>query len=325
MDSSPAPKPQPKPRISLTRSQLQEPAALDLLALLQTVTSDGKLTKEEIQLLQQWLEEHRTSLIPAIQHLIGAVDTALADGRITDQEREWLQKAVETVLPREQRELAVLRRRERVSDERQQKAEFERKSKPLASFDFMVAGVFHEGRQQIIAANVTVEDTVFLVRDPRNQYSRSATAIRLKNGFEIGWVPENEAARLAPMLDQGARHAATIKKIIRGGRGPIPVVWGELYSQDCPLAYTVGQSDLPESRRLQGGSTTTTDHPASTVPQPNAPSPTLTPPQNAVRVVDRESQPTSPPNIHKIFVQTIIGVVGILLLIVLSLRSCGPI
>jgi hypothetical protein len=242
MDSSSNSKPQAKPRISLTKAQLEAPAALDLLAMLQTITSDGKVLESEIHSLREWLHNQRGSEIPAIQHLIGVVEMVLQDGRITDQEREWLQKSIETVLPREQREIAILRRRERTADEKKEKAEEKRKSTPIADFDFMVAGVFYEGRQSVVSRFVKVGDIVFLLRDLKNKYSRNAVEIRLSNGLQIGYVPEKDAVWIAPILDKDGCHSATIKKILDGRRGPIPVVWGELYPTDCSLPDVVSQS-----------------------------------------------------------------------------------
>ena len=127
------------PRKSLTKKQLEEPVALELLALLQTITADGRLLEEEVQLLKQWLDENRESSLPAVEHLRGSVEAILADGRVTTEECAWLQKAVETVLPKEERDLAALRRREAVADERklaaeekERLAEIRRLNRPIA-------------------------------------------------------------------------------------------------------------------------------------------------------------------------------------------------
>lgn len=185
------------PRKSLTKRQLEDPIALDLLALLQTVTADGKLLEEEVHQLKAWLDDQRGSNIPAIVYLREAVEEVLADGRITAEERAWLQKAVETVLPRDERERAAMRRREAIADERRQAAvekqaekerheEAKQRSRPIASFDFMVAGVHHEDRGSIIERYVRENDQVFLARDSANPHSPNAIAIRLRNGYEIG-------------------------------------------------------------------------------------------------------------------------------------------
>ena len=95
----------------MTRAQLLEPEALDLLALLQTVTSDGRLLNQEIRAIDDWLADHAASTMPAVAYLRTAVQTVLHDCRVTADERAWLQTAVETVLPREERQIAVRRRR----------------------------------------------------------------------------------------------------------------------------------------------------------------------------------------------------------------------
>lgn len=241
------------PRKSLTKSQLQDPAALELLALLQTVTSDGRLLEEEVQLLNQWLASNRDSAIPAAEHLRTSVEAVLSDGRVTPEERAWLQKAVETVLPKEERDLAALRRREARADERRQAAEekerlaeLQRLNQPISTFDVMVAGVLHEGRAAVVERFVSEADTVYLAREPHNRFSPNAIAVRLASGRDIGFVPETEAVRLAPHLDQGALHSAAVKKILHGSRAPIPVIWGELYSPRAQLADAVTQAQVPK-------------------------------------------------------------------------------
>jgi hypothetical protein len=240
------------PRKSLTKKQLEDPVALDLLALLQTVTSDGKLLEPEVLQLKQWLDDQKASSIPAIVHLRESVEAVLADGRVTDEERAWLQKAVETVLPREQRELAALRRREAVADkrretaaEKERQAEIKRRSQPVAGFDFMVAGVHYEDRASIIKRFVKQGDTVFLAREPANQYSPNATVVRLQNGYEIGFVPETDAVYLASLLDKGALQSAEVKKVLHGSTVPIPVIWGELYEPAAPVPEAVKASQIP--------------------------------------------------------------------------------
>ena len=241
-----------KPRRSLTQRQLQEPAALELVALLQTITDDGRLLDSEVQLLNEWLTENKTSTLPAVIYLRESVETVVADGRVTPEECSWLQKVVETVLPKEERAVAVMRRREAMADDRrlaaaekERQAEIRRLSQPIATFDVMVAGVLYEGRATIVSKFVSEEDVVFLVREPNNPYSRNATLIRLRNGLDIGYVPETEAVRLAPLLDQGALHSASVKKVLRGGRAPWPVIWGELYSEQAQVPDAVAQQNVP--------------------------------------------------------------------------------
>lgn len=241
-----------KQRVSLTKKQLEEdPSAVELLELLQTVTSDGRVLEADIQEIQKWLTDHRGSSLPAIQHLIRSVDTVLEDGRVTEEEFAWLHKCIETILPKEERDIAALRRREAVASDREQaKAEKEHAlaqkaaRAPIARFDFMVAGVTASGCRNIVLQYVKPEDKIFLARDLANQYSQNAIAIRLSNGWQIGYVPEYDASRLAPLLDQGALQLATVKKVLVN-RAAIPVVWGELYQPDAPIPEAVSLSNIP--------------------------------------------------------------------------------
>ena len=111
------------PRLSLTKSQLETPAVLDLLQLLQSVTADGRVTDAEIGALGEWLRQHAATPVPAMGYLTDVVQRVLVDGRISDEERAWVQKAVETVLPTTPRQEAAVRRREVVAAARRQAAD----------------------------------------------------------------------------------------------------------------------------------------------------------------------------------------------------------
>jgi hypothetical protein len=95
---------------------------------------------------------------------------------------------------------------------------------------------------------------VFLVREPDNKHSRNAIALRLKDGLDIGYVPEADAVYLAPLLDKGSLQFASVKKVLTGGRAPIPVVWGELYNPDAPLPDASRPDQVPARRTAPGGS-----------------------------------------------------------------------
>ncbi len=239
-------------RHSLTREQLSQPEAIELLALLQTVTEDGRVLDEEVAALHEWLTLNTASTLAGIVYLREAVETVLSDGRVTAEEREWLHKAVETVMPREQRSAATMARLEAHEEDRAARAgtsaepvdEGER-ALPIGRFDFMVAGVQHDGRAGVIKAHCNIEDNVFLVREPRNRNSRHSIAVRLTNGMDIGYVPETDAASLSSLLDDGARQSASIKVIQEGRSTHIPVIWGELYPSDSQVHHAKAMSDAP--------------------------------------------------------------------------------
>lgn len=241
MDDQPLP-PHRTRRISLTNSQLRTELGAELLSLCESITADGQLAPEEAQGLREWLDDATEAELPAATYLREVVERVLADGEITAEECREVYRAVETVLPPEVRRQATAARREVESAEREEtksardkEREDRRRDLQLASANFMVAGVRHEGRPAVIERYANAGDPVRLVRDSGNRYSRFAIAVQLGNGKQIGFAPEEDAQHLAPLLDQGAKCAAYMTKILSGGRSPIPVVQARLYRADSTV------------------------------------------------------------------------------------------
>src|SRR5256885_12444632 len=66
-----------------------------------------------------------------------------------------------------------------------------------------------------------------------------------QNGMQIGFVPEDYAVDVAPLLDSGLPHDAFITKVLTGGRSPIPVVQAYLHRADASSAHLVFEKDVP--------------------------------------------------------------------------------
>jgi hypothetical protein len=265
--------PPKKQRVSLTKAQIQEGAGAELLTLCQTITADGVLTAAELTELRAWLKTNRSSDLPAIGFLVTTLERILADGKITKDEQKELYNAIEKVLPpegrrdavtqrkaveaeekaqaRQQREAQKQHEREEKEAQRQREREERERRRPLYSVNFMVAGVHYEGRPEVIRRYAHDGDRVFLARDPDNRYSRNAIEVRLANGYQIGFVPEDFAPEAAPVLDLGAPHTAVITKVLRGGRVPIPVVQAYLYRTDADVEDLVFPADVPAKRHYQ--------------------------------------------------------------------------
>jgi len=209
-------------RVSLTKSQLRTDLGAQLLSLCESVTADGKLAPEEAQGLREWLDEANAADLPAAAYLREVVARVLADGQITSEDCREVYRAVESVLPPEVRRQATAARKE-------VEAVARRRDMPIVAANFMVAGVRHEGRGEVIARYANAGDPVCLVRDRGNRYSCFAVAVLLENGEQIGFVPEEDAQLLAPLLDEGVKYAAWMTKILGSGRVPIPVVQAKLY------------------------------------------------------------------------------------------------
>jgi len=215
------------------------------------MTDDGILTDEEISELRTWLETNRSSDLPAIPFLVETVERILADGIVTTEERKELYSAIEKVLPPEARREATTQRRAVEAEEKQRgreqrdavrqqqdaekqlRIEENDRQRPLQRANFMVAGVHYEGRPEVIREYAQEFDTVYVKRDTQNKFSRNAIEVLLQNGMQIGFVPEDDAPDLAPLLDKGCPHVAYITKMLTGGRVPIPVVQVCIYRVDA--------------------------------------------------------------------------------------------
>jgi hypothetical protein len=235
-------------RISITKRQRESDLGAELLSLCQSTTADGRFSDEEIGFLREWLEAHRREDLPAISHLIPVVERITADGVITPDERRGMYMAVEMVLPPDVRSVAQRARRsvdeqekERLRVERaleRERAQQERnRNESLLRLDFMVAGVRHEGRPALIERHVREGDDVRLKRAPENPHSDHAIEVRTADGHHIGFVPDDDAGELASLLDGGYPYRARVKKILTGGRYPIPVVIADVFLKiaDVPL------------------------------------------------------------------------------------------
>ena len=154
-------------RISLSKAQLRTELGAELLSLCESVTADGKIAPEEAQGLREWLDDADAADLPAATYLREVVERALADGTVTTDECREVYRAVEAVLPPEvRRQARAVRRdveateRDQVNAAREREREERRRDVQIASANFMVAGVRHEGRGELIARYANAGDPV---------------------------------------------------------------------------------------------------------------------------------------------------------------------
>jgi hypothetical protein len=96
--------------IALSQAQLRTSLGSGLLSLCRSVTADGRLAPEELTALRQWLDHAEAADMPALNHLRRVIERVLADGRITPEEYRDVYRAVESVLPFEDRQHAIVAR-----------------------------------------------------------------------------------------------------------------------------------------------------------------------------------------------------------------------
>jgi hypothetical protein len=248
--------------VSITKLQRTTAAAADLIAICQSVTADGRLAEDEVLALRQWLEDHQETDLPAHGFLARTIETILADGQVTADEQRDLYTAIETVLPpdirasvrgtrvaieRDGRDAARRQKTEQRAADQEERA----RNRPTHSWDFMVAGVRYEDRAEAIRDYANEGDPVRLVREHGNEYRTHAIQIQLADGLDIGYVPEQIAREIAPLLDAGSQPAARIKKILDGGRVPIPVVIVRLSRADATLATAEAFNPAYEPRYVE--------------------------------------------------------------------------
>lgn len=230
-------------RVSLTKKQMQDGIGAELFSLCQGMTADGKLSKDEVVALGEWLRDNRDAQLPGIILLSETLDRIIADGRVTRDEQRELLEAIEKVLPPEARKSAKAARKaveaRRMAEEkaakdekRRQELERERRRWPEDEFDFMLAGVQFEGRQRLIERFIEVGDRVCIVPEPENPKDDCAVAITLADGRKIGYVPRTDSEDVTGCIEDGGYYIATVKKILTGSRAPIPVILLQFYRDE---------------------------------------------------------------------------------------------
>ena len=98
--------------LSLSHAELCTQLGAELLSLCQSATADGRLTPEELDGLRRWLHEAESAEMPAAKHLRSVIRKVLADGKITPDEYREVHRAVEAVLPFDDRRQAMSARLE---------------------------------------------------------------------------------------------------------------------------------------------------------------------------------------------------------------------
>jgi len=97
---------------SLSRAEQSSALGATLLRLCQSTTADGRFSPEELAALRQWLADADSARMPAARYLRSIVEKVLADGTITPEEYKAVYRAVESILPIDERLQATAARQE---------------------------------------------------------------------------------------------------------------------------------------------------------------------------------------------------------------------
>ena len=205
------------------RQQTTE-ACLELLAVYDTVAENGRLLPNEASALADWLAAYSEATFLPQDQLANLVRRALGVGVITDSDRVAIRNAIDRMLPPDVRE--VVRTGRTKGNTRG------RENVPIDSYRFVVAATREDMRTTHIARYAFEGDEVLLVRESDNPHSRSAVLVRLVTGFDVGYVPELDARSMAQHLDENLPYTASVKRIVRGGSAPIPIITADFYRAD---------------------------------------------------------------------------------------------
>ena len=218
-------------------------ACLELLAICDPISENGRLQATEVAALNAWLAAYATAAFIPQEQIVATIQRALSVGLITDSERVALRSAIDRLLPPDARE-AVRTGRAKGPSKRAPD------SVPIDSYRFLVAGSREGERATHISRYAFDGDEVLLVRESKNVRSRSAVIVRLLAGYEIGYVPELDARTMAPHLDENLPYIATIKRVVRGGRSPIPVITADFFRGEARVDGTRRPRDRVGSAAL---------------------------------------------------------------------------
>ena len=244
----------PVRHVALTQAVREPELGVELLALCQSIAADGSLSATEIDALREWLAAQDDANLPALAHLVPLVEGVVARGAITRDACRVIFAAIEVLLPPEVRSIARHARRtleQRDAEQHRLQRDSQRplrdaraRNRPVTRLDFMVAGTRNEGWPSIARRFARDGDPIFLVRDPAHRGSRNAIQVRIAGGMQLGFVPEELASEIAPLLERGHPYQAEIKKMLFGGSNPVPVVSTAIFRSDSTVVDMV-QPDEP--------------------------------------------------------------------------------
>ncbi len=90
-------------------------------------------------------------------------------------------------------------------------------SRDIFLFDTYVAGTSHVEGIEDLEPYLNIGDRLQFFREPNNPYDEQAIVIRNANGVKIGYIPKNDNAVFARLMDAGKALFGTIsEKKMRG-------------------------------------------------------------------------------------------------------------
>jgi hypothetical protein len=224
--------PEERRHVTLSKAQRETPVGRELIALLTQLSADGDVSRQEMEQLRRWLEIDRGVEFPALPFLYDTIDQISSDGEISETELDRLALAIERVLPKDIRLAATAKRKEAREARRAAQRESRRQTMiservqkraardaarvqagVLYQADFPVRGAFRSAERREGCERLIEGDAVRLEREPDNIHDSNAILVLGEDDCELGYVPRDEALKMAPLLDAGAEVDATVRRL----------------------------------------------------------------------------------------------------------------
>jgi len=96
-----------------------------------------------------------------------------------------------------------------------------RETQPSSRLGVTISGVTHSNddgvNRQLIAATLTVGQSLLLKQEPKNQFDRFAVAVTTTTGRQVGYIPKEISRAVSNALQEGTRITAVVSKVKGGG------------------------------------------------------------------------------------------------------------
>jgi hypothetical protein len=226
-------------QVTLSNTDRATKVGRQLIDLLVELSDDGNVSRDEMSRLRLWLEIDHGVNFPCLAFLHETIEHISSDGEVTEDELDRLALAIERVLPKDIR-LAAIAKRKQVREER--RADREKKRQSLAAqraesrkarnaermrarilhqSEFPVRGSFRSEERREACERLQEDDSVKFEREPDNAHDANAILVLAEDDSELGYVPREEAAAMARLLDAGAEVDARVRLLWKTPDGQV--------------------------------------------------------------------------------------------------------
>jgi hypothetical protein len=196
-------------------------AAVDLYALVRSLPSSGKLSDEDLQVLNEWETRYEAAHLPFRGQISSVVIKTLSEGVMSQGNRAWLYLVIDAALPRQLRK--AIQRQRLLGEIRE--ARLGGRACVSVAFDFLLAGSHLTKYREQIEGRLQVGNAVRMVAYQHDDVDMPEIRVELPSGDHIiGFVPVEDTPAIAQSIDENGSLDGVVKKILSDGLFAIPVI-----------------------------------------------------------------------------------------------------